>query len=126
MERRSAAYVPSRRSRPFSLFRMAQLNIVGRTAVAGLCLAGAGIGLVATRVTGIPAVVAVPAGGAAALLSLVAADRRKWGTRETRYSWTEDAAEVERVADLIDRTGVTVRVTADEQGRPMLWYRNRD
>lgn len=105
---------------------MAQLNIVGRAAVAGLCLAGAGIGLAATRLVGIPAVVAVPAGGAAMLLGLVAADRRKWGTRETGHSWTEDAAEVERVADLIERTGITVRVTADEQGRPMLCYRNRD
>jgi hypothetical protein len=127
MEHRSSSYLSSRRIRHHrGLFRTAQLNIVGRAAVAGLCLAGAGIGFVSSRASGVPAWVAAPAGGAAALLGLVAADRRKWGTMETVYAWTEDATEVERVADLIERDGVAVRVDIDEQGQARLRYLNRD
>jgi hypothetical protein len=127
MEHRSAAYVSSRRIRRHrGLFRTAQLNIVGWAAVAGLYLAGAGIGVVLTRASGVAAWVAAPAGGAAVLLVVVAGDRRKWGTMETGCAWTEDAAEVERVADLIERDGVTVRVDTDEQGQKMLRYFNRD
>jgi hypothetical protein len=127
MEHRSSSYLFSRRIRHHrGLFRTAQLNIVGRAAVAGLCLAGAGIGLVSTRASGVRAWVAAPAGGAAVLLVLVAADRRKWGTMETGYAWTGDAAEVERVADLIERDGVTVRVDIDERGQAKLRYVNRD
>jgi hypothetical protein len=82
--------------------------------------------LVSTRASGVRAWVAAPAGGAAVLLVLVAADRRKWGTMETGYAWTGDAAEVERVADLIERDGVTVRVDIDEEGQAKLRYLNCD
>jgi hypothetical protein len=127
MEHRSVAYVSSRRIRRHrGLFRTAQLNIVGWAAAAGLCLAGVGIGVASTRASGVAAWVAAPAGGAAVLLVVVAADRRKWGTMETGYGWTEDAVEVERVADLIERDGVTVRMDTDELGQKMLRYFNRD
>jgi hypothetical protein len=65
-------------------------------AVAGLCLAGVGIGVALTRASGVAAWVAAPAGGAAVLLVVVAADRRKWGTMETGCGWTEDAVVVLR------------------------------
>jgi hypothetical protein len=89
-------------------------------------VAGAGIGLVSTRARGVPAWVAAPAASAAVLVGLVVADRRKWGSMATGYAWTQDTAEIERVADLIRRDGVTVRVDTDERGQAKLLYLNRD
>jgi hypothetical protein len=83
VKRRRAAYGGSFRAvggPPTSLIRQCTQSVGQRSRAYGL--AGAGIGLVSTRATGVRAWVAAPAGGAAVLLVLVAADRRKWGTME--------------------------------------------
>lgn len=123
----SSAYLSSRKPRhPPELFRTAQLNVVGWAAVAGLCAVGATAGLAAARVTGTAPWIAVPAGGAAALAGLVAADRRKWRAMPTTYAWTDDVNSIQHIADVLTRAGVAVTVEVDDFDQPKLQYLNRD
>lgn len=82
-EHRYAAYLASESARPRrELFRSVQLNAVGWAALAGLCVTGAAVGLVAARSTGVPSWLTAPAGGAAAFAAVLAADRlRRPGVR---------------------------------------------
>jgi hypothetical protein len=45
---------------------------------------------------------------------------------ETGYSWTDDPEDVARMAALLRRRGVPVRVDTDDERGPRLRYRNRD
>jgi hypothetical protein len=126
-DRRSSAYRPPRAlGGRRELFRTAKLNAVGWAAVAGLCATGAATGLVAARLTDASSWITVPAGTAAAVATMLAADRRKWADMRTSYSWTDDRAEVQRVANLLQRAGVDASADADELDQPTLHYLNRD
>ncbi len=123
---RSSAYLSSS---PFSrreLVRTAQLNAVGWAAVAGLCAIGAATGLAATRLTGTPPWITAPIGGAAALATVIAADRRRWATMPTAHTWTDSLVEVEQIAATLNRAGIEATAEIDELERPALHYLNRD
>lgn len=81
MRRRYAEYRPlprwRRRWRRTRLLHTVQLNLIGRLAVAALCLAGAGAGYVACRLAGLPPALGLAAGFAAVLAVLVVVDRRR-------------------------------------------------
>ncbi|MEU8238412.1 hypothetical protein AB0C07_09215 [Actinoplanes missouriensis] len=124
--RRSSAYLSSSTGGPRrELFRSAELNPAGWAAVAGICLCGAATGWAVTRVTGVPPWITTTVGAAAAFAAVVAADRRKWAGMSTTYSWTDDLAEVERVAMLLRRAGIDASAVTDGR-RPALRYRNGD
>jgi hypothetical protein len=106
-------------------FRTARLNAAGWAAVAGVGAAGAVAGLGAARLTDTSPWITVPVGGAAALAALVAADRRKWASMRTSYSWTDDLAAVADMAVLLQRAGIDASAGTDELGQPTLWYLNR-
>jgi hypothetical protein len=127
MQRYQSAYLYSQKlDHHRELLRTAKLNAVGWAAVAGLCAAGAGAGLVAARLTSRAVWVAMPAGTAVALAGLIAADRRKWAAMATSYSWTDKLDDIQRIADVLTRRGVAVAVEVDEFDQPMLQYLNRD
>lgn len=121
---RSSVYLPSGRlaDRP-ELFRTVKLNAVGWAAVAGLCAAGAAAGLAAARVAGVPPWVAGPTGAVVAFAAVLVADRRRWAGMTVSYAWTDDPAEVEHLAGLLQDAGVDVSVDPDQ---PCLYHRNRD
>ncbi|MEP7036635.1 MAG: hypothetical protein ABI934_13695 [Actinomycetota bacterium] len=130
MDRRDAPYLrltsgkPPRRRR---MFRTAKLNIGGRAAVLGLCLAGAGLGLFLGRLSGLPIALTVLVGGLLPLVLLVAADRRKWGAMLTGYGWGATEDEVSAVAAELRRRGVVVNVEVwGEDDSVSLRYRNAD
>jgi len=76
MERRYATYRPASRWRPLRsrvrLFPGIRLNLIGRTAVVVLCLAGAGVGYAGGRLVGLPVGLGMVGGGLAVLAGLVA------------------------------------------------------
>ncbi|MER7277785.1 hypothetical protein ABT369_25420 [Dactylosporangium sp. NPDC000244] len=82
MERRYAEYQPvtpwRRFRRHVKLFRSVQLNVVGWSAVAVLCLAGAGVGYSGARLVGLPVGPCLAGGAAAVLAGLLILDRRRW------------------------------------------------
>jgi hypothetical protein len=106
-------------------FRTARLNAAGWAAVAGVGAAGAAAGLGAARLANASPWITVPVGGAAALGALVAADRRRWATMRTSYSWTDDLAAVEDMAVLLQRAGIDASAGTDGLGQPTLRYLNR-
>jgi hypothetical protein len=130
----SSAYLSSQkvgRHRPITLprrglFRTAQLNAAGWSAVVGLCAAGAGAGLVAARFTRAATWITMPAGGAFAMAGLIAADRRKWAAMPSTYAWTDNLDDVLQIADMLTRAGIAVSVEIDEFDQPMLRFLNRD
>ncbi|GIF06943.1 hypothetical protein [Actinoplanes siamensis] len=124
---RSAAYLSSKKvsgRRP--LLRTAQLNIVGWIAVTGLCAVGATAGLAVSRLAGVGTRIAMPAGGIAALVAVLAVDRRKWGDMPTSYSWTDDPDATAQAAALLTREGIGASAQLDQFGLPAVHYRNRD
>jgi hypothetical protein len=124
---RSSAYLASRRfGRRPELFRIATLNAVGWAAVAGLCVAGAATGLAVARLTEVPAGITVPAGAAAAFAAVLVADRRRWAAGHVSYSWTDNLAEVQQMAETLRNAGVDASADTDDYDRPRLNYVNRD
>ncbi|MEO8517920.1 MAG: hypothetical protein ABI438_01980 [Dermatophilaceae bacterium] len=132
MDRRDAPYLRLRSGKPRRrrrMFRTAKLNIVGRAAVLGLCLAGAGLGLAAGRLSGLPVAVTAMVAALLPLVLLVAADRRKWGAMLTAYGWGGTEDEVSAVAAELLRRGVVANVEIwreDEDDSVSLQYRNAD
>jgi len=123
----SSAYLSSKTfGRRWKLFRTAQLNAAGWAAVAGLCAIGAMTGLARAHLTGAATWMTMPAGSAAAFAAVIAADCRKWARMSTSYAWTDDLAEISRMADLLANAGVAVSVEIDEFDQPSLEYVNRD
>lgn len=93
----------------------------------GSCLAGAGLGLLAGRLSGLPIAVTAVVGGLLPLVLLVAADRRKWRAMLTAYGWGGTEAEVAAVAAELHRRGVVANVeiwSGDDS--VSLRYRNAD
>lgn len=82
MKRRYAEYRPVRPWRRFRRhaqpFRSVQLNLVGWSAVAVLCLAGAGIGYGGSRLVDLPTGPCLAGGAVAVLAGLIILDRRRW------------------------------------------------
>jgi hypothetical protein len=128
MDRPQAPDMPLRSGRPRRrrrMFRTAKLNIVGRAAVGGSCLAGAGLGLAAGRLSGLPIALAASVGGLLPLALLVAADRRKWRAMLTAHGWGGTEAEVSAVAAELLRRGVFADVEIwGEDDSVSLQYRN--
>jgi len=109
------------------MFRTAKLNMVGRAAVVGSCLAAAGLGFGAGQLVGLPIVVTASAGGLLPLALLVAADRRKWRAALTAYGWGGTEAEVSAVVAELLRRGVVANVEIwGEDESVSLQYRNAD
>ena len=107
-------------------FRTAELNAAGWAAVAGLCATGAATGWAVARLTNASPRITVPAGGAAAFAAVLAADRRKWAGMSTSYGWTDNPAEVQHMATVLELAGVDVSADTEESRRPTLRYLNRD
>ena len=109
------------------MFRTARLNIVGWAAVLGSCLAAAGLGFAAGRLSGLPIAVTAPAAALLPLVLLVAADRRKWRAMLAGYGWGGTEAEVSAVAAELLRRGVVANVEIwGEDESVSLQYRNAD
>ena len=109
------------------MFRTARLNIVGWAAVLGSCLAAAGLGFAAGRLSGLPIAVTAPAAALLPLALLVAADRRKWRAMLAGYGWGGTEAEVSAVAAALLRRGVVANVEIwGEDESASLQYRNAD
>ena len=109
------------------MFRTARLNIVGWAAVLGSCLAAAGLGFAAGRLSGLPIAVTAPAAALLPLALLVAADRRKWRAMLAGYGWGGTEAEVSAVAAALLRRGVVANVEIwGEDESVSLQYRNAD
>ena len=130
MDRPDTPYMPLRSGKPRRrrrIFRTAKLNIVGRAAVVGCCLAGAGLGLAAGRFFGLPVALTASVGGLLPLALLVAADRRKWGAVLAAYGWGGTEDEVSEVAAELLRRGVVAHVEVwGEDDSVSLQYRNTD
>ena len=115
---------PHRRRR---MFRTAKLNMFGRAAVVGSCLAAAGLGFAAGRLVWLPIAVTASAGGLLPLALLVAADLRKWRAALTAYGWGGTQAEVSAVVAELLRRGVVANVEIwGEDESVSLQYRNAD
>ncbi|MEU4693979.1 hypothetical protein [Actinoplanes sp. NPDC023714] len=126
-QRQSAAYLSSSRiGRRRELFRTAELNAAGWAALTGFCVSGAAAGLTISRFTGIPNWITMPVGGFTAFAVVLAADRSKWANMHTTYTWTDNLAEVERIATVLQRVGVSVLVVVNGTDWPSLDYRNGD
>jgi len=109
------------------MFRTAKLNMVGRAAVVGSCLAAAGLGFAAGQLVGLPIAVTASAGGLLPPALLVAADRRKWRAALTAYGWGGTEAEVSAVVAELLRRGVVANVEIwGEDESVSLQYRNAD
>ena len=118
---------PGKPRRRRQMFRTARLNMVGRAAVAGSCLAAAGLGFAAGRLSGLPVVVTASVGGLFPLALLVAADRCKWRASLTAYGWGGTETEVSAVAAELLRRGVVANVEIwGEDESASLQYRNAD
>ena len=130
MDRPSLPYMPLRLGKPHRrrrMFRTAKLNMVGRAAVVGSCLAAAGLGFGAGQLVGLPIVVTASAGGLLPPALLVAADRRKWRAALTAYGWGGTEAEVSAVVAELLRRGVVANVEIwGEDESVSLQYRNAD
>lgn len=109
------------------MFRTAKLNIVGKAAVAGSCLAAAGVGFAAGRLSGLPVAVTAVVGALLPAALLVAADRRKWRGMLTAYGRGGTEDEVSAVAAALLRRGVVANVEIwGEDDSVSLQYRNAD
>ena len=120
----TAPLAPGHR-RPRPVLRTARLNAVGYAALAGACLVAGFVSGLAMVPTAWPLLLRVVVGPVVVLVSLVIADRRKWGRMETGFSFTDDVATVRAVADRLTARGLPVTLD-EERGGPSLRYRNRD
>ena len=120
----TAPLAPGHR-RPRPVLRTARLNAVGHAALAGACLVAGFVSGLAPAPAGWPLVLRVVVGPVVVLVTLVVADRRKWGRMETGFSFTDDVATVRAVADRLTARGLPVTLD-EERGGPSLRYRNRD
>lgn len=84
------------------------------------------MGLAVTRLTGLPSWITAPVGGATAFAAVLAADRSKWANMPATYTWTDNPAEVERIAALLRRAGVDISAVMNGADQPSLHYRNGD
>ena len=108
----AAAPLRPGRIRRHHWLRTARLNAVGWTALLGLCLVAAAVGVA------IAWAVAVPSwwGAALAVLPLgavVLLDRRRWAAMETSFGWGGSVAEVADIAAQLANQGVTTQVHAE-------------
>jgi hypothetical protein len=78
VKRRYAEYQPGTPWRRVQLFRSVQLNLAGWSAVAALCLAGAGVGYGGARLVELPVGPCLTGGAVAVLAGLLILDRRRW------------------------------------------------
>ena len=130
MERRYPSEAPLRPGNPprrRGILRTAKLNMVGGAAVLGSCLAAAGLGFAAGRLSGLPIAVTASVGGLLPLALLATVDRRRWKSMLASYGWGGTAAEATAVAVELLRRGVVANVEInddDETASP--WYRNAD
>jgi hypothetical protein len=118
-------YLSRRGPRPRPFLRTAQLNAVGWSALAGVCLVAGVLTALTLRATGWHPALRGAVGAVGVLAALVVADRRKWGRMETGFSFTDDAVELRRVGNRLIAQGLPVRVD-EEQWGPRLRYRHRD
>lgn len=107
--------------------RTAELNIGGRLALLGSCVAGAVVGFAVGRVLGLPAAVAASAVGLIPVAIVAALDRRRWRAMLAGYGWGGTAAEVSEVIADLARHGVEAHVQLNGDGRSAsLRYRHAD
>jgi hypothetical protein len=113
------------RPRPRPWLRTARLNAVGYAALLAACSLAGVITAVVLRGTGWPLTIRAVIGAVAVLLALVGADRRKWSQMETSLSFTDDATDMQWVADRLAAQNLPVAVGVE--GRVLvLRYRNGD
>ena len=115
------------RGQPMRLFRTVQLNAVGWTALLAASLtAGCLLAALSSLFAASPWFGAV-AGLLLVPVAVLVLDRRRYRRGWTSFSWTDDAEEVARVADLLRERGRDVRATgALDENPPALWMRQRD
>jgi hypothetical protein len=137
-------YKPLRRGRRCrrSWLRTAQLNVVGWSALLGLCLVAAVAGVAVIAALGLPG----PFGMACAVVPLVlvvVVDRRRWARMGSGFGWGGPVEEVTRIAmelqargarahvitsDIADGWGESAnrRMTGSAEKSAWLEYQNRD
>ncbi|MDV3221300.1 hypothetical protein [Intrasporangium sp.] len=121
--RRYAEYAPLRPGRARrSWLRTAQLNVVGWSALVGVCAAAGAAGVLVARALGASGwwglvVSLVPVG------AVVLADRRRWAAMETSYGWSGSVGEVARIAQELRGRGVDAEVRPDAQYEQPWWDR---
>jgi hypothetical protein len=125
---RFAQYQPSKRwrLRRCRLFRSVELNAVGWAAAAALCLTGAVAGYAVSLLSGWPIAIGPVIGTLLGLVTLVVADRRRWGSPWTEYSWGDSPETTQRVCMQLKGLGYPVDTTTYPDGRVRLRYRQRD
>ena len=110
-----------------SFVRTAQLNMVGRAALVGSCIAASSLGFAAGRFLGLPVAFTTSAAGLLPLAVVVAVDRRRWRSMLVGYGWGGTVAEVSAVAADLGLRGVAADVEGDDDGEnASLRYRNAD
>jgi hypothetical protein len=110
--------------------RTAQLNVVGWGALVLACVGVAAVAYPVARLAGwsggpVQVVAAAVVGTVVVVSTVVAVDRRRWGSLQGIVSWTDDDDEVQRVADGLRERGVDVGLVLGVE-HPELLYRNRD
>lgn len=98
-----------RRDRRHYWLRTARLNSVGWTALLGLCLAAAAVGVAAARAMAVPnwwgaSLAALPLG------AVMLVDRRRWAGMEISFGWGGSEAEVAHIAGELSDQGVIAQV----------------
>lgn len=106
--------------------RTVELNMGGRLALLGSCVAGGVVGFAVGRVLGLPGAVAASAVGLIPVV-VAALDRRRWRAMLAGYGWGGTAAEVSEVIAVLARRGVEAHVQLNGDGRSAsLRYRHAD
>ncbi len=101
------------------LFRTAQLNLAGWSALAGACAGSGAVGGLVGRLARMPVpwrVGLCVGSGLAPLAAAVVADRAKWRRMPTSYSWGGSADEVLDVVSELRSLGVWAQLRVDPGG----------
>jgi hypothetical protein len=114
------------RLRHRGLFRTAQLNAIGWTALIGWLAMWAALWGVAASHAHLPVAAGCGLGAATAAATVVIFDRRRWGEMESYFAWTEDTAVVEQAVRRLENQGIDVHFHTTPDGEPSLVYRMRD
>lgn len=91
----------------------ARLNVVGWSALIGVCLLAAAAGLAVSAATRVPLLFGA-AFGVAPFLVVALLDRRRWSRMQTSFGWGGSVEEVAQLAAELAARGVQARVVTEE------------
>lgn len=96
-----------------SWLRTAQLNLVGWSALIGVCLLSAAAGLAVAAAARVPLALGA-AFGVAPLLVVALLDRRRWSRMQTSFSWGGSVEDVAQIAAELQARGAQARVVTED------------